>query len=263
MSGLHDRLRAAALDWIVAEWPVPASVHALVTTRTGGVSSGAHATLDLGPALLDTLDPEERANVVANRARLAAWLPAEPVWIEQVHGAHVVLVDEVNLAAARARAPRGDALVTRLRRVPLAVRVADCLPVCLGSDDGTTIGVAHAGWRGLSAGVLEATLAAMRMPGASIRAWLGPSIGANAFEVGADVRDAFCSAAPQDVVHFRDAAPGKWLADLRGLACARLARAGVTDVRGTGACTHSDAARFFSHRRDRGPGRMAAVIWCE
>jgi YfiH family protein len=153
--------------------------------------------------------------------------------------------------------------VTAAAHVVCAVLVADCLPVLLADRAGSVVGIAHAGWRGLAAGVLEATLACMRVRATDVVAWLGPSIGPRAFEVGADVRAAFCDANAGDASAFVPAAPGKWLADLPALASARLARAGVRHVAGGHWCTVGEPARFFSYRRDRETGRMAAAIWLE
>jgi YfiH family protein len=270
-ASLSQRIAAAGLDWIVPHWPAPASVHAFVTTRNGGASTGACATLDLGGPSLDpgtaTLDPGDAslaavqsgaaAAIAENRQRVQAFLPAPPVWLEQVHGADVVSIG----AVPPAHAPRADAATTRAAHVVLAVRVADCLPVLFAASDGSAIAVAHAGWRGLAAGILENTLAAMSSDPADVVTWLGPAIGPTAFEVGADVRDAFLRDDAAARGAFVDAAPGKWLADLEALARMRLARGGVRSIEGGGMCTASAPARFFSFRRDGTSGRMAAFVW--
>jgi YfiH family protein len=258
---LAQRLRAVGLDWLVPNWPVPGNVQALFTTRNGGTGTGAAATLDLGPAHVATLEAAERATVLANRDRVAAFLPSVPVVLEQVHGTHVATVSAATLDAMRDRPPVADAVVTRLPNVPLAVRVADCLPVLLADDAGQVVAIAHAGWRGLAAGVLEATVDAMNVEPAALAAWLGPSIGPGAFEVGEDVRDAFCSVDKGAAAHFAAIRPAKWMADLTALAAMRLQRAGVGRVASESACTFSDPARFFSYRRDRGTARMAAFVW--
>ena len=273
---LAARFAAAGLDWIVPRWPAAPHVHAFVTTRNGGVSVGAAASLDLGDASLRDGDPIDAARVAENRRRVAAFLPAPPLWLEQVHGTDVVFADPVasqrlpgdargaggeRLRQAESFAARGDAAVTRETNVVLAVRVADCLPVLLADRSGSVIGIAHAGWRGLAAGVIENTVAAMNSPPAEIVAWLGPAIGPSAFEVGADVRDAFLQADGRAGAAFTAAAPGKWLADLEALARMRLARAGVTSIAGVSMCTASDPGRFFSWRRDRTRARMAALLW--
>jgi len=261
MIPLAQRFADEGLDWIVPEWPAPANVHAFVTTRNGGVSGGARASLDVGPADLAALDGGTREAIVENRRRVALHLPAAPVWLEQVHGREVAVIDRSNVAASTAEPPVADAAVTRLANVPLAVRVADCLPVMLADDAGSVVAVAHAGWRGLAAGVLEAVLEAMDVPAANAIAWIGPGIGRDAFEVGDDVREAFVLRASGDGVHFRPQVPGKWLAGLSALAQARLARAGVARIVAIDACTWSDAARFHSHRRDRTPARLGAFAW--
>ncbi len=163
--------------------------------------------------------------------------------------------------AARTHPLIADAAVTRLADVPLAVRVADCLPVLLADDAGTVVAVAHAGWRGLAAGVLEATVGAMQAEPASLVAWLGPAIGPDAFEVGNDVRDAFVSSDAGALQHFVRLREDKWIADLPALARRRLAAVNVTRVSGGTQCTWSDASRFFSYRRDRTSARMAAFVW--
>ena len=258
---LRERFAAAGIDWIVPDWEAPANVVAFATTRNGGVSTGASATLDLGPSRLDALAPAQREAILANRARVQAFLPAPPVLAEQVHGRDVVVVDASNVAALRDRPPVADALVTRLPATPVAVRAADCLPVLFASLDGSVVGTAHAGWRGLAAGVLEATLAAMQVPGTDVCAWLGPAIGPQAFEVGDDVRDTFAAQDAAAVAHFATRGGGKWLAHLPGLARRRLAAWGVTRVAECGACTFTEAARFHSWRRDRSPARMGAFVW--
>jgi YfiH family protein len=252
-------LGARGLDWIVPEWNGPAEVEALFTTRNGGMSVGAAATLDVGPAHLSGVD---RAGTVGeNRRRLRALLPADPVWLAQVHGRDVVELDERVLAGARATPPRADAAVTRIPGVVLSVRTADCLPVLFADREGSVVAVAHAGWRGLAAGVLETTIASMRVPAADLRVWLGPAIGPRAFEVGSDVYATYCDDDPGAAICFSPLREGKWLADLAGLARRRLAASGVPDVSVDGSCTHTDSERFFSYRRDKNSGRMALVAW--
>lgn len=257
---LARALAARGLDWIVPAWDAPPRVRAFATTRNGGASPGSAAFFDVGGAnyARDAADP---AAIAANRRRIGALLPAPPVWLEQVHGRSVVVIDDANVDASRNVPPVADALVTRGIDVPLAIRVADCVPVLFAARDDTVIAAAHAGWRGLAGGVLEATLASMNTPPASIVAWLGPSIGPSQFEVGTDVVAAFCARDDGARGHFRARSGGKWLADLHALARRRLGRAGVADVRADESCTHTDAARFFSFRRDGATGRMAALIW--
>jgi YfiH family protein len=188
--------------------------------------------------------------------RLRAALPSDPVWLTQVHGAACVDLD-----AAHGTLPPADAAVTRTPRVAITVRTADCLPVLFGDRAGTVVGVAHAGWRGLAAGVLESTIATLGVPPAELAAWIGPAIGPERFEVGRDVLDAYCASDPSCAVHFTPLRGGKWLADLAGLAKQRLVRAGVTRIDGGTWCTHTDAERFHSYRREKGTGRMALVAW--
>jgi len=255
-TALSDAIAAAGLDWIVPDWPVRSGVGALSTTRNGGVSTGTLRSLNLGRSVGDDAHAVEE-----NRRRLARFLPAAPLWLQQTHGAAVATLAASN---SKGPAPRADAAVTRERGVVCTVMTADCLPVLFADREGRAVGVAHAGWRGLCLGVLEATISAMSDLGsaaADLAAWLGPAIGPARFEVGADVRDRFCDGDPDAHAAFAPHAPGKWLADLDALARMRLARAGVRRVSGGGFCTHSDAARFFSYRRERNTGRMATAIW--
>jgi YfiH family protein len=247
-----------SVDLLVPDWPAPRGVRALITLRSGGVSSGpygagARGGLNLGLGSGDSVEA-----VLDNRRRLREVLPAEPRWLQQVHGAAVV-----DAARVTATPPAADAAVTDAPHVVAAVMMADCLPVLLADRDGRAVGVAHAGWRGLAAGVLQATVAALRtrVGVAPLTAWLGPAIGPDHFEVGADVHTAMCAALPQAERAFVAAGPGKYHADLFMLAREALAQAGVTDVHGGGVCTHCDPARFYSHRRDRITGRHAALIW--
>lgn len=237
-------------DWIIPDWPAPSGVKAFVTTRVGGVSSGPYASLNLGRHVAD--DP---AAVAENRARVRCFLPADPRWLRQVHGNRVVVAD------ATVDEPEADAAVTRKAGSVLAIQVADCMPVLLCDRAGTVIAASHAGWRGLAGGVIEQTVQTMGVRAGSLLAWLGPAIGPGNFEVGGDVRAAFCAREPDDEAYFRARPNGKWLADLYGLARQRLARLGVTAISGGGFCTVSDSARFFSYRRDGLTGRMAALIW--
>jgi hypothetical protein len=245
MTALHP-------EWIVPEWPVPANVRAVVTTRAGGVSRGRYATLNLSERVGDEPFAVER-----NRSILRAALPHDPVWLQQVHG-----TDAVDAASVPALA-RADAAFTRNHRVVCAVLVADCMPVLLAAQTGAVVGIAHAGWRGLAGGVIENTLAAMRVPAGEVVAWLGPAIGQDAFEVGQDVFDAFVGRDAGAAEAFIAGRAGKWQADLHALARRRLAHVGVTSVHGGGCCTFRDGERFFSYRRDRDTGRMAALIWLQ
>jgi YfiH family protein len=243
---------AEPIAFIVPDWPAPEGVRALITTRAGGVSQGAYASLNLGDHVGD-----DRAAVAQNRARLLVHLPDSPLWLRQVHGTDV----------ADARSDRAgcqaDASVTRETGRVLAVLTADCLPVLLADDAGGAVGLAHAGWRGLAAGVIERTVEALSVEPGRLIAYLGPAIGPTAFEVGDEVRDAFVAADAGACAAFVPGAPGKWLADLYLIARRRLERVGATRVFGGGFCTHREAGRFFSHRRDRVTGRMASLIWLE
>ncbi len=237
-------------DWIVPDWPAPPGVRSLITTRNGGVSTGMHESLNFGLRAND--DP---VAVAANRAILRAHLPQEPVWLKQVHGARVVRADEV------IGEPEADAAYTRQTGIVCTVMIADCLPILLCDANATVVGVAHAGWRGLSSDVLENTIAAMNVPAHELLAYLGPAIGADAFEVGTEVRDAFIASDAAACDAFSPVREGKWLADLFLLARQRLARHGIHRIYGGGLCTLRDAARFYSYRRDKTTGRMAATIW--
>jgi YfiH family protein len=243
-------------DCIVPDWPAPANVRALITTRAGGVSVGPYASMN--PA--DHVGDEPSA-VASNRALLLrGLLPNEPHWLNQVHGTEVF---EAN-SHRETVPPRADACISRVPNQVCVVLTADCLPVFLCDADGTVVGVAHAGWRGLRAGVIERTVAAMKVPAEGLLAYLGPAIGPAAFEVGEEVRAAFMAADPAAVAAFTPGtAAGKWMADLYLLARQRLANLGIAQVAGGGACTHSDPTRYFSYRRDGATGRLASLIWLD
>lgn len=243
-----------ALEMIVPDWPAAGRVRAAMTTRAGGVSEGGWASLNLGMRCGD--DP---AAVAENRRRLAARLPAPPVWLKQVHG---VAVADADAARARNEEPEADAAVARSSGTVCAVLVADCMPVLLADEGGSVVGVAHAGWRGLCGGVIEATLDAMRVPSASVMAWLGPAIGPKVYEVGDEVRAAFVARDARAAQAFVATRPGHWLLDLYAIARQRLASRGVTRVYGGGFCTYSDSEGFYSFRRQgAASGRMAALVW--
>ena len=238
------------VDVLRPDWPAPARVRALQTMRTGGGSAAPFASANLGTHVGD--DP---ACVTANRAALRTLLPAEPCWLNQVHG--TATVD----ASACAGLPAADAAFTRQPGAVCAVMTADCLPVLFCDQAGTVVAAAHAGWRGLQAGVLESAIAAMGVAPQALLAWLGPAIGPTAFEVGDEVRAAFVDADTGAAPAFVPGQPGKWRADLYALARRRLQQAGVVKVYGGAGCTVSDPARFFSYRRDGVTGRMATLIW--
>lgn len=251
---MSDRSAHDAPGVIVADWPALPRVRAVTTLRSGGVSRAPFASLNLGDHVTD--DP---AAVRTNRARLRAHLklPAEPVWLGQMHGTQVV-----DAAVAAAGTP-ADGGFTRQAGVACAVLTADCLPVFLCDRAATCVAVVHAGWRGLAAGVIEQGLAAMGAPAGDVLAWLGPAIGPEAFEVGDEVRQVFVADNPAAHSAFRANAAGRYLADLYALARLRLAKAGVTAVHGGGFCTYREGDRFFSYRRDGVTGRMASLIWLQ
>lgn len=244
-------------DWLRPDWRI-AGVGALMTTRSGGVSSGRYAALNLGTAVGD-----DARCVATNRAVLASRIGAAPVFLRQVHGRRVVRIAASD-AAPGAILHEADAAVTSEPGVACLVQAADCLPVLLAAPQGRAVGAAHAGWRGLSAGVVEAAVdavcAAGRCAPAEVVAWLGACIGAAAFEVGEDVLAAFGDA-PGGAGRFKALGGAKWRADLAGLTRDRLAAAGVAQVSGGTWCTVADASRFFSYRRDGVTGRMAAAVW--
>ena len=238
-------------DWITPDWPAAKRVRALITTRAGGVSSGKFASLNLGAQVGD--DPQR---VERNRAILKACLPAEPAWMKQVHG--TIVVD----AAKATRDTEADGAVTRVARSVCAVLTADCLPVLLSDRAGKTVGIAHAGWRGLAAGIIESVVRAMDGSPQDLIAYIGPGIGPRSYEVGENVREAFVGKDPDVAAAFVSRQNGKYLADLYALAQRRLKAAGVAEVHGGRFCTAGDE-RFFSFRRDGNTGRMASLVWLE
>lgn len=237
--------------WLTPDWPAPARVKACVTTREGGVSLAPFDSLNLGDHVGD--DPTA---VAENRRRLIDRFVITPAWLQQVHGIAVVEADPTQVATA-------DASWTATPGIACTAMTADCLPVLFCNRAGTRVAAAHAGWRGLANGVLEATLDSLAVPANEILAWLGPAIGPQAFEVGPEVREAFIAQRPEAVEAFA-ASPnaGKFLADIYQLARLRLAARGVTAVYGGGLCTVNDP-RFFSYRRNPRTGRFASLIWIE
>lgn len=237
--------------WIEPDWPAPPGIRAASSLRAGGMSTGAYASLNLGAHVGD-----DAATVAANRLALrqALNLPAEPVWLTQVHSARAVGAD----APATLEA---DASYTRAAGVVCAVMTADCLPILLCSRDGAAVAAVHAGWKGLAGGVVESVVAAVG--DRDLLVWLGPAIGPDAFEVGDDVREAFVSRGAEFATGFRATADGKWLADIYQLARITLNRLDITAIYGGGRCTYTQADDFFSYRRDRITGRMATLIWRE
>lgn len=250
-------------DWLAPQWPAPAHIKAVFTTRAGGVSRPPYDSLNLGDHVGDDVH-----DVSANRARLAAGLGVTPVYLQQVHGTALVKLSAA-VPAQQDTAMCADAVMTQQSQQVCAVMVADCLPVLFTNRAGSWVAAAHAGWRGLAGGVLGQTVQQIREASAiEIIAWLGPCIGPTAFEVGPEVRETFVRKAEQAEQHFlpqpSDQAQQKYLADLAGLARDQLHGLGVTTFGNDSTapwCTVLNPSRFFSHRRDRVSGRMAACIW--
>ena len=236
---------------IEPNWPAPPGVQAVSTERSGGISAGPYAHFNLAGHVGDAA-----AAVEANRAALVSTLglAQEPSWLEQVHGNDGLDLD-------RGPPGRADGAVTSTVGRVCAVLTADCVPVLLAARDGSRVGAAHAGWRGLAAGVLPAAVARMGRPPSQIQAWLGPAIGPASYEVDAHVRDAFVGADSGADAWFESTRPGHWHADLYALARASLTRAGVGAIFGGSYCTFTESKRFFSHRREAPCGRMATLIW--
>ncbi|KMK51713.1 laccase [[Actinobacillus] muris] len=243
------------MEFILPNWSVPAHIHALTTTRSGGVSQAPFESLNLGDHVND--DP---LAVRQNRALLqnALKLPTPPVYLTQTHSTQVL-----TLPLQTGQSLEADAVYTDQPNQVCLVMTADCLPALFCSEDGTEIAAAHAGWRGLCYGVLEATAAKFRCPPHQIKVWLGPAIGATAFQVGQDVIDQFCAVDPQANSAFvlDQRASGKFLGDLYQIARQRLQRLGIMQISGGDYCTYTDSKRFFSYRRENMTGRMATLIW--
>ncbi len=241
-----------APSYVEPDWPAPANVRAAATLRSGGVSAGEYASLNLAIHVGD--DP---AAVAENRRRLreALKLTAEPAWLNQVHGINVVE------ARQQKEPPAADASVSTRSDQVCVVMTADCLPVLFCDRDGTRVGAAHAGWRGLVGGVLEETIKALDVPPDRLLAWLGPAIERSAFEVGPEVREQFIARDPANAIAFETNARGRWQADIYALARQELSRVGVKDVYGGGFSVFADEGRFFSYRRSSKTGRMATLIW--
>lgn len=242
-------------EWLRPDWPAPSRVRAVSTTRQGGVSAGVFASLNLGAHVGD-----DTAAVTENRRRLvsALKLKGEPHWLPQVHGKRVAHLDGMPVQEP------ADAAVTGRAGEACVIMTADCLPVLFCGRKGTRVAAAHAGWRGLAAGVLEAAIGETGVPPGEILAWLGPAIGARSYEVGEEVRQAFVAQAADAATAFvPTGSSGKWLCDLYRLARQRLEAVGVSAIYGGGLCTYSDRERFFSFRRDGQCGRMATLIWID
>ena len=242
-------------DYIVPDWPLPAGVRAAFSLRAGGVSQPPFDTLNIGAHVGD--DP---GAITENRARLreSLELPAEPAWLQQVHGHRAVDLDERTSLDSPGPA---DAATTRRPGKVCAIQVADCMPVLFAAADGSVVGAAHAGWRGLAGGLLESTVRAMNAPAAKLISWMGPAIGPAHFEVGEEVRAAFLAGDEGASAAFTANERGRWQCDLYALARRRLTAMGVAGIYGGGWCTYAEAGRFFSYRRDGRCGRMAALIW--
>jgi len=250
------------MDIIKPDWSAPSSVHALVTTRQGGVSLSPYSSFNLGDHVGDDLK-----SVATNRALLRTFLPADPLWLKQVHGALVSTPAKRSLLLDADL--EGDAAITNHANEVLVVMSADCLPIFFSNQEGSVVGVAHAGWRGLYCGVIENTVAELLklMPHSSptgLMAWMGPAIGPEAFEVGEDVYATFADASfvfPPDAFKPIAGRPGKYFANLYLLAQSKLSAVGVKQISGGNFCTFTDQERFFSHRRDATSGRFASLIW--
>ena len=243
-------------DVIIPDWPAPANVKAIQTTRLGGISLAPYDSLNLGAHVKDSA-----MHVAQNRQLLSQLLPSEPVWLNQVHGARVIDAANTNCE------PEADASFTTRSNVVCVTMTADCLPVLLCDQAGTRIAAVHAGWRSLCDGVIEASVKALQVEGAQLLAWLGPAIGPQAFEVGAEVRAQFIENDAQAESAFIKHGD-KYLGDLYKIARQRLNNLGVTQIYGGQSnnekfCTFSDEARFFSYRRDGNTGRMATMIWLD
>lgn len=242
-------------EFIYPDWEVANNIRAVFTTRIGGFSQGEYSGFNLGLHVNDSAEHVRR-----NRELLieALQLPSKPVYLSQVHGTDVLDASE----SSKNSSPDADACWTGETNNVITIMTADCLPVLIASHCGSYIAGAHAGWRGLASGVLEATISKLPIASSELRAWLGPAIGPEHFEVGAEVREHFIAMSPASSIHFRQVSADKYLADLYGLATDRLNTAGVRSVSGGSYCTYADKQLFFSHRRDKGKtGRMAALIW--
>lgn len=243
-----------AASFIPADWPAPKNIIAGTTTRLGGVSLTPYAELNLGLHVGD--DPKA---VAANRQHLQNLLslPNPPCWLNQVHGIAVVEAKSNDTTP-----PTADGVYTHQKDQVCAIMTADCLPVLLCSKNGEAVGAAHAGWRGLQAGVIEAVISQLKSTPENIMAWLGPAIGPKVFEVGPEVREQFIAHDPKAAIAFTTSQENKYLADLYALARQRLQALGITAIYGATYCTYSDPKRFFSYRRDQGrTGRMASLIY--
>ncbi|RUO39030.1 peptidoglycan editing factor PgeF [Aliidiomarina taiwanensis] len=240
------------IETVAPRWQVNSRVHGFTTLRSGGVSTGPYAALNLGLHVGDN-----EAAVRENRLRVSKYchLPPEVHWLQQVHG-----TDVVHVSQAPQLVPEADASYTRTPQQVLAIMTADCLPLFIADHAGTEIALLHCGWRSVAGGIIERTLASFQTPTGGLHAWLGPAIGPLAFEVGDDVVQAMVQMQPNHLSHFK-ASGNRWLLDLPALVTAELSRHGVYHVSSSGQCTYSESERFFSYRRDGQTGRMASFLW--
>ena len=240
-------------NFIFPDWPAPDNIKACTSTRIGGISEGVYGHFNIATHVND-----HNPHVIQNRSYLKQTLnlPSEPLWLEQVHGTDVV---DVSMSSTL----KADASFACEMDKVCVVMTADCLPVLMCNRKGTKVAAAHAGWRGLQAGVLEKTIDALQEDPDDLLIWLGPAIGPQAFEVGDEVREAFVKEIAETEAAFQVSRPGHWLADIYQLARIRLQKKGVNKIYGGGLCTYTDTSRFYSYRRDGNTGRMASLIWRE
>jgi len=255
-----------ATPWLMADWPAPPGVRAFTTLRQGaGGSRPPFDRFNMGNRTSPGGDDPQQVQRNRDELQQLAGLPSAPHWLRQVHGTGVLRFDAPPTAHGVEAEPEADAAVTSAPGVVLAILTADCLPVLFAAKDGSEVAAAHAGWRGLADGMLEATLAAMRTPADDVVAWLGPAAGPSHYEIGSDVHDAFLAHSAQAEAAFAATRPGHWRVDLYALARQRLQAAGMdaAGIHGGNQCTIADPSRWFSHRRDRRSGRMATLVWMQ
>lgn len=238
-------------------WPVSKHIKAYSTTRLGGISKTPYDSFNLG---FHTDDQLESVTHNRNLLKKILDLPAEPIWLSQVHNNHVIQADQIN---PNEKHPEADASYTHQKNIICAVLTADCLPVFLCDEDATCVAAIHAGWKGLAAGVIEATIKKLGVPGEKLFAWLGPAIGPDVFEVGDEVKEQFVAHDAAALDAFKPSPNNRWLANLYLLAQQRLQHHYVTKIYGGDFCTYTDKDRFFSYRRDKVTGRMGHLIWIE
>lgn len=239
---------------ILADWPAPANIKAMTTTRLNGASQGAYASFNVASHVADNTE-----HVAENRRLLRERLslPAEPLWLDQVHGNHVYQADQPNTSR------QADAVTTQQIDAICAILTADCLPLLLCNQQGTEVAAIHAGWRGLASGVIDKTVECMSSTSAELMVWLGPAIGPRAFEVGPEVQQQFCVQQTDSQQAFKPSGKDRYFADIYQLARLNLARLGVRQIYGGEYCSYSDSEHFYSYRRDGQTGRMASLIWIQ